>query len=219
MQQGARGSVTLILIILLGGIVFATANILILMTTVQGTLEVPPLRELYRLYPLCVMYFVVAPLLVAILVAVMVRQLIANRQPEALTAAETAAPTSAAPALRLLGLLQQEGRFIDFVEEDIDGYNDAQVGAAVRSIHAGCRKALRERVELQRVLAAEDGSEVTIDPGFDPAAVRLIGNVTGNPPFRGTLQHGGWRATKVSLPQSPSGTTSEIITPAEVEIP
>jgi hypothetical protein len=89
----------------------------------------------------------------------------------------------------------------------------------VRSIHAGCRKALSERIELERIFAAEDGSQVTVEPGFDPAAVRLTGNVSGTPPFRGTLQHGGWRASKVALPQSPGETDPTIVAPAEVEIP
>jgi hypothetical protein len=120
--------------------------------------------------------------------------------------------------LRLLSLLQQEGRFVDFLKEDIDGYNDTQIGAAVRSIHAGCRKALSERIELERIFPAEDGTEVVVEAGFDPAAVRLTGNVSGTPPFRGTLQHGGWRAATVSLPHSPGDVDATIIAPAEVEI-
>jgi hypothetical protein len=123
-----------------------------------------------------------------------------------------------APALRLLALLQQEGRLLDFVEEDIEPYSDAQVGAAVRSIHGGCRKALHERMEIQRILAAEDGSTVDVATGFDPATIRLTGNVHGQPPFRGTLQHGGWRAVNVRLPEPTPGLDLTILAPAEVEI-
>ena len=125
---------------------------------------------------------------------------------------------SPAAALRLLALLQREARLVDFVKEDIDGYSDEQVGAAVRAIHAGCRKALEERIELQRIYPEEDGSAVVVDKGFDPAAIRLTGNVSGQPPFRGTLQHGGWRATSVSLPDVPEGFDVSIVAPAEIEI-
>lgn len=89
----------------------------------------------------------------------------------------------------------------------------------MRAIHAGCRKVLNEHVQLQRILAGEDGSEVVVEAGFDPAAVRLTGNVTGAPPFRGTLQHSGWRASKVTLPDAAAGIDPAIIAPAEVEIP
>ncbi len=161
------------------------------------------------------------------MVFAIVMALVARRRPAPAAAATQALPTtkpaaappSPAPALRLLSLLQQEGRLIDFIQEDIDGYSDAQVGAAVRSIHSGCRKALQDRIELQRIFGAEDGSEVVVDKSFDPATVRLTGNVSGEPPFRGVLQHGGWRATKVALPESPGDVDPHVIAPAEVEIP
>jgi len=221
MDLRARGSATLVIIILLGGIVFSVANILILLMTVKGSIEVPPLFEFYHLCPPCMIYFIAAPLVVAVLVAIMVSQAAA---PAADSAASEPVPSAAFPpspdaALRLLAVLQQDGRFIDFVKEEIDGYSDAQVGAAVRSIHAGCRKALADRVEFERIFSAEDGSQVDVQPGFDPAAVRLTGNVAGSPPFHGTLQHGGWRAIKVTLPESPGVVDPHIIAPAEVEIP
>jgi len=61
----------------------------------------------------------------------------------------------------------------------------------------------------------EDVREVA--SGFDPSAVRLTGNVHGQPPFRGVLQHGGWRATHVSLPKT-AGVDAAVLAPAEVEI-
>jgi len=121
-------------------------------------------------------------------------------------------------ALRLLRILQEDARLIDFIQEDIDGYDDAQVGAAARSIHAGCRKALDGRVTLQRIFDTEEGHQVTVEAGFDPAQVRLTGNVGGTPPFSGTLQHGGWRAVGVTLPESPGAFDASVIAPAEVEV-
>src|SRR5258706_10952915 len=46
-----------------------------------------------------------------------------------------------ASALQLLALLQREGRFVDFLEEDVTSFSDADIGAAARVVHGGCRKA------------------------------------------------------------------------------
>jgi hypothetical protein len=120
-------------------------------------------------------------------------------------------------ALRLLGVLQEEGRLVDFLEEDVSAYGDAEIGSAARFIHEGCRKALRERVRLERILAGAEGETVVVEPGFDPAAVRLTGNVQGEPPFRGVLRHAGWRVRTATLPAR-SGPDPHVIAPAEVEI-
>jgi len=121
-------------------------------------------------------------------------------------------------ALQLLGLLQQEGRFIDFVEENVAAYSDAQIGAAARVVHEGCRKVVHEHFQLEPVRAEEEGSPVTLEAGFDASAVRLTGNVVGEPPFRGTLTHRGWRATAVSLPKIAEGHDLSILAAAEVEL-
>ncbi len=127
------------------------------------------------------------------------------------------APTG--PDLRILTVLQRDGRLVDFLQEDIDGYSDAQVGAAVRDIHRGCRKALRDYLTVEPILGGEEESPVTVAADFDPAEIRLTGNVQGKPPFRGVLKHHGWRVKTVQLPVLPSsrGATS-VLAPAEVEI-
>jgi hypothetical protein len=123
-------------------------------------------------------------------------------------------------AVQMLALLQRDGRLIDFFNEDITPYKDAQVGAAVRELHANCRKALQQYVKLEPILAGEEDAPVTVDAGFDPAAVKLVGNVTGNPPLRGLLRHRGWRVSAVKLPPlSPQEAGRAIVAPAEVEIP
>jgi hypothetical protein len=130
-------------------------------------------------------------------------------------------PPRAAPAdgaLRLLGLLQEQGRLVDFLEEDLAPYPDDQIGGAVRAIHEGCRKALHAQFAFEPVLRGAEGEDVTVDAGFDAAAVRLTGNVAGAPPFRGVLRHGGWRATAATLPER-QGIDPRLIAPAEVEIP
>lgn len=122
-------------------------------------------------------------------------------------------------AVQLLALLQREGRLVDFFSEDITPYQDAQVGAAVRELHAGCRKALEQYVTLEPVMDGEEDRPVTVEEGFDPAAVKLVGNVAGRPPLRGLLRHRGWRVTHISLPSlPPAGAGRKVVAPAEVEI-
>ncbi len=124
-----------------------------------------------------------------------------------------------AAAIQMLSLLQQEGRLLDFLMEDIEVYSDDQIGAAVRNIHRDCRKVLAEHLGLEPVLDQEEESAVSVESGFDPSRIRLIGNVTGEPPFSGVLRHHGWRASQVKIPEQPEGHDLMIIAPAEVELP
>lgn len=121
-------------------------------------------------------------------------------------------------AVRLLALLQREGRLIDFLEESIESFEDAQIGAAVRDIHRGCRKALSEYLRLEPVLSQPESSSVRVEAGFDTSTIRLVGDVIGQPPFTGTLRHPGWRAQTVRLPTTPDGHDPTVIAPAEVEL-
>jgi hypothetical protein len=141
------------------------------------------------------------------------------------TAAETAPPPAPAPvvqdspdrALQMLAILQRDGRLVDFLMEDLGAYQDVQIGAAARDVHAGCRKALMRYVSLDAVLDDDEGQTVSVESGVDPASVKVVGSVGGAPPYRGVLRHRGWRATRVDLPPlSASGRT--ILAPAEVEI-
>jgi Domain of unknown function (DUF2760) len=131
-------------------------------------------------------------------------------------------PATTGPDLRVLAVLQRDGRLIDFLEENIDSYSDVQIGAAVRDIHRGCRKALHEYLKIEPVMNAKEEDPVTIAADFDPAAIRLVGNIDGSPPFQGVLKHHGWRARASQLPALPatrSGDDSSVLSPAEVEIP
>jgi hypothetical protein len=142
--------------------------------------------------------------------------------PRALEAARPAAPQAvAAPdaALHLLAQLQREGRFIDFCEEEISTFSDADVGAAARTVHAGCRKVLRGILVLQPIRGEAEGSEVVVAQGFDPGSLRLTGNVLGSPPFHGTLRHHGWKATSVKLSPPGAGQDATVLAQAEVELP
>lgn len=118
--------------------------------------------------------------------------------------------------LQLLRSLQHSGRLIDFLNEDIDNFTDAQVGAAVRQIHKGCKQSLEDLVTIRPLMEEQEGSAISIPIGYSSTEVKLVGNVKGEPPFRGTLIHRGWKAHKQSLPSQTDH--DEIITPAEVEI-
>ncbi|HVP55084.1 MAG TPA: DUF2760 domain-containing protein [Candidatus Eisenbacteria bacterium] len=122
-------------------------------------------------------------------------------------------------AVQMLALLQRDGRLIDFLAEDVSPYPDSQLGAAVRTIHASCRQVLDRYLKLEPVISSEEDQPVTVPAGFDPATVKLLGNVVGQPPIKGLLRHRGWRVTEVKLPSLPQGAGREIVAPAEVEIP
>lgn len=121
-------------------------------------------------------------------------------------------------ALLLLGLLQNEARFVDFIKEELTGYGDAEIGAAARIVHEGCRKVLEEHFEIAPILDREEGSEVVVPEGFDPARIRLVGHIVGTPPFRGKLVHRGWEVKEVRLPKISRKHRLEVIAPAEVEL-
>ncbi|MFP3798474.1 DUF2760 domain-containing protein [Paraburkholderia sp. SIMBA_027] len=140
---------------------------------------------------------------------------VAAPAPAPVAAIEEASPQS---ALQLLGLLQRNARFVDFVEEDIAGYNDADIGAAARLVHEGCRATLREHFTIRPVRSEAEGSRVTIAEGFDATAIRLTGNVVGSAPFTGTVSHRGWRVEDVKLPKLVKSHDAKVIAPAEVEL-
>ncbi len=121
-------------------------------------------------------------------------------------------------ALQLLGLLQREGRLIDFLQEDVSSYADAEIGAAARVVHASTRKALLAHVALERIRKEPEGARVSVPAGFSAHEIRLIGNVVGEPPFSGALAHAGWRAVRIELPKLSPGFDVRVLAPAEVEL-
>ena len=121
-------------------------------------------------------------------------------------------------ALQLLALLQREGRLIDFLEENVSAYSDAEIGGAARVVHEGCHKVLHEYLRLEPARTEAEGARLTLAAGFDAATVRLTGNVVGQPPFTGTLMHRGWRVTEIKLPRLAEGHDVRVLAPAEVEL-
>jgi hypothetical protein len=121
--------------------------------------------------------------------------------------------------LRLLALLQREGRLLDFLMEDITQADDRQLAFAVRELHRKCQDALRKALDLEPVLPQKENESVEVEAGFDPSAIRLTGNLAGQPPFRGTLVHAGWRVRAMRIHPPPEGVDEMVLAPAEVEIP
>lgn len=127
--------------------------------------------------------------------------------------------TSQEPAhLHLLALLQHSSRLIDFLKEDLSSFQDAQIGTVVRKIHLDASKLLEDLVTIRPLREEAEGSVIQIQSGYDPALVKVVGNVKGEPPFSGILVHKGWKAHKKSLPKKTEAISSEILCPAEVEV-
>jgi hypothetical protein len=178
------------------------------------------------------------------LISALVNYFLANRKAEAetvrtppaapapafTTRQPAAAPVQPAPsintarytergAVQMLAILQRQGRLVDFLREDLQMYDDAQIGAAVRTIHQGCRQALDEHIKVEPIFTEAEGSSVSVPSGFDQHAIRLTGNVVGQPPFRGELRHRGWRVVSIDLPQAADGRDQQpIVAAAEVEV-
>ena len=123
-----------------------------------------------------------------------------------------------ASGLAVLSMLQREGRLIDFLKEDMAAFSDAEIGAAARVVHAGCRKVLSEYFAIEPALKDTEGATIQVPAGFDAQRIRLTGNVAGQPPFRGTLKHHGWVATAVSLPAVSEKLDPRVLAAAGVEL-
>lgn len=130
----------------------------------------------------------------------------------------TAAQQQREAVFAFLALLQREARFVDFVRDSVEGASDADIGAAAREVHRGCRKVLDQYLALEPVMPGAEEEKVAVPKGFDPAEVRLIGEAKGEPPYRGTLRHHGWRVVDAKLPTLADGVDRTVIAPAEVEL-
>lgn len=120
--------------------------------------------------------------------------------------------------VHLFAVLQRQGRLMDFLKEDLSLYQDAQIGAAVRSIHENCRKTVDRYLSPEPVMQEAEGERVEVPDGFDQHAIKLVGNVVGSPPFEGVLRHRGWQLQTIQMPELSDTENPNIIAPAEVEV-
>ncbi len=127
-------------------------------------------------------------------------------------------PKPSGAPLRMLAILQAESRLVDFLLEDIQGAADEQIGQAVREVHKKAQAALKQHAVIETVLTGNEGDTTTVPKGFDPSAIRVVGNVTGEPPFTGQINHPGWRVKELKVAPPPEGADEFVLQPAEVQI-
>ena len=97
-------------------------------------------------------------------------------------------PKPSAEPVRLLGVLQRESRLLDFLMENIQQFDDQQIGASVRDIHAKAQATLKKHVTLEPVMPNQEGGQVTVQAGFDPSAIRLVGQCNWPAPLQGNTR-------------------------------
>lgn len=137
---------------------------------------------------------------------------------EAKKSEEKISPPNEYSHLRLLGLMQESSRLIDFFKEDIASFDDAQIGAAARKIHEECSKCLEDLITIRPLMEEPEGSKITVPQGYDPSKIKVVGKVKGQPPYAGYLTHKGWKAHKRSLPKQTGIHAIDVICPAEIEV-
>jgi hypothetical protein len=131
-----------------------------------------------------------------------------------------AAARADAEIVSFLAMLQEKGRLVDFLMDNINPYNDAQVGAAARVVHAGCKRVLQEHFSIHPLRTEDEGSTVQVSAGYAADEYRLVGKIAGQAPFSGVLVHRGWKTDMVKLPQLLPSAPGQLpaIAPAEVEL-
>jgi hypothetical protein len=134
--------------------------------------------------------------------------------------AVTRASQADAEIVSFLAMLQARGRLVDFLMDDINAHDDAQVGAAARVVHAGCKGVLQEHFRICPVREESEGSTVQVAAGYAADEYRLLGRISGPAPFSGVLVHHGWKTDAVNLPRIVRSSTDRLpaIAPAEVEL-
>jgi len=142
----------------------------------------------------------------------------------AMSQASPAAPPPVAPPPRpaeaalLLQLLQQRGRLVDFLQQDISQFDDATIGVAARAVHEGCRAVLTQQATIEPLRGEPEGTHIAVTEEVSLGSVKLTGRVAGEAPWRGLLVHRGWRLTELRLPARTGDTDPSILAPAEVEL-
>ena len=199
----------------------------LLLAVVNGLLLIPATRG-YTV-PIAAIGLVLALLVVALsFFGRTKRDLISELAPAAVSPPPPVTVQSPAPVMEqaeaevvaFFALLQEKGRLVDFLMEELTSYDDAQVGAAARVVHQGCRQVLQEHFKMTAVSEAEEGSQVTLPVGYFADEYRLIGKLSGEPPFTGKLIHKGWKTESVKLPRivQTDDKRLPVIAPAEVEV-
>ncbi|XZE36863.1 DUF2760 domain-containing protein [Pirellulaceae bacterium SH501] len=132
-------------------------------------------------------------------------------------AKKPAASSGKAPrseALTLLSTLQREARLIDLIQESLDSYSDAQIGAAARDVLRDSKKCLQRAFGIKPLLDQSEGDSVSIPESPSPIRWRLL----GSPKSSGRVVHPGWTATHCELPTWSGNPEDQwVLSAAEVE--
>ena len=134
------------------------------------------------------------------------------------TPASGSVPSSPKPgrsdAITLLATLQREARFVDLVQESLDQYTDAQIGAAARDVLRDTKKCLNQMLAIEPLSQEGEGVRVQLPAHPSPVQWKLVGEAKQS----GTIVHSGWKATKISMPiWTGAADDQSIIAPVEVE--
>jgi hypothetical protein len=191
----------------------------VLLAVLNSLLLIPALNA--YIFAIAVVALVLAVLVALLSFSGIRRQAaVAPSEPVAAKPPPPAANQAEAEIVAFVGLLQDKGRLVDFLMEDVNSYDDTQVGAAARVVHQGCRAVLNEHFKISPVSDAEEGSQITLPADYAADEYRLTGKISGNPPFKGTLLHKGWKADSVKLPRIVNTNENCLpsIAPAQVEV-
>jgi hypothetical protein len=199
-------------------VLIVVALLLVAVSAAAVVLNAEPFRQ----------YLSQGALALAILVLIGVFSQPRQKTPPLKPAAEPARPAPERPQasradaeiVHFLAMLQEQGRLVDFLMDDINAYSDAQVGAAARVVHAGCKGVLQEHFTINPIRPEPEGSTVQVPAGYSAAEYRLVGKIAGAAPFSGVLVHRGWKTGMVKLPQLLRGAADPLpaIALAEVEV-
>lgn len=120
-------------------------------------------------------------------------------------------------AVTLLATLQREARLIDLIQEPLDQFTDAQVGAAARPCLTQCRSTLKRIFELHPLSDAAEGQSVEVPEGSSPLRYQWVGESSGQQ-RSGRLVHPGWMASRCELAQwTGDAQDANIIAPVQLE--
>jgi Na+-transporting methylmalonyl-CoA/oxaloacetate decarboxylase gamma subunit len=198
---------------------------LVLLALVGATL-VPDVQEFH--FHATVAALVLAVLLLVIILLTPVGRTAAPEPEPERAKAEAVTPAAAPPPVNqaeaeivsFLATLQDKGRLVDFLMDDVSAYGDAEVGAAARVVHEGCRAVLHEHFDIEPIRTEREGATITVPENYRADAYRLVGKISGEPPFTGHLVHRGWKTETVKLPRVLRSGDDRLpaIAPAEVEV-
>jgi len=128
-----------------------------------------------------------------------------------------AAKPTRSDALTLLATLQREARLVDLVQEPLDQYSDAQVGAAARPCLMQCRSTLKRMFDLRPLIDSQEGQTVEVPQGASPLRYQWVGEGATSR-GSGQLVHPGWQATRCEIAQwTGEATDSQVVAPAQLE--